>query len=266
MITGYILLQAMATTAAPASVADLLPGTFSNEEHAYFEKDAGRPAPPWLSFRITEKEDQLLLQPIDAFGKNTGAEKTVQISTGETRSTVQVGDCARFFDRSGDGWTYATVQNRKACHQDYQITAIAPDGITLRLNDGTETVLTRARAVECWAAVPKAKAKADGSPDWIFAQKLNLHDQGGRVTVGGGDSGAEPVTLRMRSVLWPAPSSNRPSMVLYVHKDDPDRAESYSWADIDASRIGINLRWMQASCTIAGAERASEVNADNFRG
>ena len=91
MITGYILLQAMATTAAPASVADLLPGTFSNEEHGYFEKDAGRPAPPWLSFRITEKENHLLLQPIDAFGKQAGAEKTLQISTGETRSTVQVG-------------------------------------------------------------------------------------------------------------------------------------------------------------------------------
>ena len=92
--------------------------------------------------------------------------------------------------------------------------------------------------------------KEDGSTDWVFARDLELHDQGGRVTAGGGDSGAEPVTLRMRAVHWPAPSTNRPSLVLYVHKQDPDRAESYSWADIDARRVGLNLRWMQASCTI----------------
>lgn len=269
MITGYILLQAISTAAAPVPVpdiGDLLSGTFSNEEQAYFEKDAGRPAPPWLSFRITRNEDQLLLAPVDAFGKTAGEAEAVKVSSGERRSTVQVGNCSRFFDRSDKGWVYSTTQTRMTCKQEYQIISIAADGITLRLKDGTETVLKRARAVECWAAVPKIEPKEDGSTDWIFAQKLSLHDQGGRVTVGGGDSGAEAVTLKMRSVHWPAPSTNRPSMVLYVHKDDPDRAESYSWADIDASRVGLNLRWMQASCTIAGAERESDVTADNFRG
>jgi hypothetical protein len=54
----------------------------------------------------------------------------------------------------------------------------------------------------------------------------------------------------MRNVVW-AQGPNRPSVVLYVHTpDDPDRAAAYSWADPDAKRIGINLRWMQASCTI----------------
>ena len=268
-MTGYMLLQSIAMTAAPAPVpdiADLLSGTFSNEEQAYFEKDAGRPAPPWMSFRITRTGELLALEPIDAFGNQVGTAASVQVDSGDKRSTVQVGNCSRFFDRSDSGWVYSAVQNRKACQQDYQIVSVTGDGIALRLNDGTETILKRARAVQCWAAVPKIEPKEDGSTDWTFAQNLTLHDQGGRATVGGGDSGAEAVTLRMRSVYWPAPSTNRPSMVLYVHKSDPDRAESYSWADIDASRVGLNLRWMQASCTIAGAERDSEVTADNFRG
>lgn len=78
--------------------------------------------------------------------------------------------------------------------------------------------------------------------------------------IGGGDTGANEVILRMRAVYWPPPSTNHPSIVLYVHKpDDPDSAVSYGWADIDASRIGLNLRWMQASCTIEAVERSSRV-------
>ena len=96
--------------------------------------------------------------------------------------------------------------------------------------------------------------KPDGSDDWTRAVDLKLHDQGGRVQFGGGVTGTAPVVLRMRNVIWPSGPS-RPSLVLYVHKPDAfDRAESYSWADPDAKRIGINLRWMQASCTIDGLE------------
>ncbi|NRD89628.1 hypothetical protein C8024_09465 [Sphingopyxis sp. BSNA05] len=261
MVAGYMLLQAAALATAPdagSDIADLLSGTFSNEEQVYFEKDAGRAAPPWLSLRISRNKDGLTLEPIDAYGEAIGATKPVVISAGEARSTVRVGSCSRYFERTGEGWRYGAVQNRMACKQDYQIIAVNPDGVRLRLNDGSETSLKRARPVQCWAAIPKA----DGSTDWVFAGDLALHDQGGRARVGGGDSGAEAVTLRMRAVHWPAPSRNRPSMVLYVHKQDPDRAESYSWADIDASRVGLNLRWMQASCTIPGAERPSGPGAD----
>lgn len=112
------------------------------------------------------------------------------------------------------------------------------------------SILRRARPVTCWGSVPKYKKQADGSEDWYFASGLKIHDQGGRVQFGGGDTGAPAVVLRMRNVVWPT-GTNKPSLVLYVHKpENPDRAESYSWADPDAKRIGINLRWMQASCTI----------------
>ncbi len=112
------------------------------------------------------------------------------------------------------------------------------------------SILRRARPVTCWGSVPKFTKKPDGTDDWYFAAGLKVHDQGGRAQFGGRDTGAPPVILRMRNVVWPT-GTNKPSLVLYVHKPaNPDHAESYSWADPDAKRIGINLRWMQASCSI----------------
>ena len=57
------------------------------------------------------------------------------------------------------------------------------------------------------------------------------------------------VGIKMRNVIWPS-GSNRPSLVLYAYRPEEDRAVSYAWADPSAERIGINLRWMQASCTL----------------
>ncbi|UVO54811.1 hypothetical protein [Sphingomonas sp. SUN039] len=131
------------------------------------------------------------------------------------------------------------------------VSSIEPfDRIRMTLADGRVTELRRARTATCWGAAPKAVKKADGSEDWAGARDLKLHDQGGRVSFGGGTTGAPEVVLRMRNVIWPSGPS-RPSLVLYVHKPDaPDKAVSYSWADPGAKMIGINLRWMQASCTI----------------
>lgn len=130
----------------------------------------------------------------------------------------------------------------------------AGDRLRLRLPDGTVTELRRARPFTCWASLlrPGADPRAEGA--WTFQRGLALHDQGGRVKAGGGE--VPEVSLRIRNVIWPAGNRNRPSLVLYIHRDDPDRAESYGWADPAARLLGINLRWVQASCTLEeGASR-----------
>ncbi len=133
-----------------------------------------------------------------------------------------------------------------------------------------KTELRRARFVTCWASVLKDSRKPDGSEDWFFKNNVKLHDQGGRALIGQGQAGIKPVVLRIRNVTWSgsARSTNRPSLVMYVHTvDDPDRAVSYVWADTGAKRIGVNLRWMQASCTIDGMEGSAapmpEANQSN---
>jgi hypothetical protein len=111
--------------------------------------------------------------------------------------------------------------------------------------------ICRARPLTYWVLVRKFAAKPDGTPDWTFAGNLASFDQGGRVTVP--DKGEAPdVSIRLRNVTWAKGSRNKPSLVLYAHKDDPERVESYSWASPDASLVGINLRWIEGSCTRTG--------------
>lgn len=127
---------------------------------------------------------------------------------------------------------------------------VTADGLALVLKDGTAVTLLRARAFRCWASIPKRVAKADGSPDWWFKAGLAVHDRGGRLAVATDEAVPQRFSLRMRNVVFPEPP-NRPSLVLYVHGDDPVRALSYAWADPDAKRVGINLRTVQASCSLA---------------
>lgn len=113
--------------------------------------------------------------------------------------------------------------------------------------------LRRARPFQCWVAVMPGLEHGDSgegaSPsDWDFQRGVFIHDQGGRAQVT--DSEGRTLELRLRDVVWPD-DSRRPSLTLYVHEDGSDRATSYAWTEGGADRIGINLRWMQASCTHA---------------
>lgn len=101
----------------------------------------------------------------------------------------------------------------------------------------------KARQFECWMTA----TQRDGGR--TFRRGLTLHDQGGMIWITTEEENAQQVGIKLRNVRWPY-GRNRPSLVLYAHKPDQDRAVSYAWADPGAQRIGINLRWMQASCTL----------------
>ena len=102
----------------------------------------------------------------------------------------------------------------------------------------------KARRFECWMTA----MRRDG--EWTFRRGLEVHDQGGMVWLETEEEAPQQVGIKMRNVRWPY-GNNRPSLVLYAYRPDEDRAVSYAWADPSAQRIGINLRWMQASCTLA---------------
>ena len=101
----------------------------------------------------------------------------------------------------------------------------------------------KARRFECWMT----GMQRDG--DWTFRRGLEIYDQGGMVWLTTNEAEPQQVGIKMRNVTWPS-GSNRPSLVLYAHRPGEDRAVSYAWADPSAERIGLNLRWMQASCTL----------------
>ncbi|MCU0948013.1 MAG: hypothetical protein MUF47_07150 [Porphyrobacter sp.] len=107
--------------------------------------------------------------------------------------------------------------------------------------------LRRAARFSCWVSARKFASKPDGTPDWTFYRGQTF-DQGGRIAFPGRGE-APDLAIRLRNVTWAKGSSNKPALVLYVHTDDPERAASYVWAAPDASLVGINLRWMQGSCS-----------------
>lgn len=222
------------TLAAAASAQDKAPVIFTNEEQVYFDKEAGRPVPHWTGVMVTPARGKADLVPytisfIDAFGTPVA-------------SPMPLAALARQISQSIDR-----------------------DRLELTINGG-RIELRKARPVSCWVAIRKNTLKTDGSEDWHFVRGVQLHDQGGRALVGAALADADPVLLRVRNVTWDRSSTNHPVVTLYVHKPDkPDRAESYSWAAPESSRIGINLRWMQAGCTVGDSTPASALTKDSFR-
>ncbi len=113
--------------------------------------------------------------------------------------------------------------------------------------------LRRARPFQCWVAILNGARHGDSGEgaapsDWDFRRGVFIHDQGGRAQITTDEDQARTVELRLRDVRWPG-DSRRPSLTLYVHEAGSDRAVSYAWTEGGAERVGINLRWMQASCT-----------------
>jgi hypothetical protein len=117
--------------------------------------------------------------------------------------------------------------------------------------------LNKARPFTCWTSVLRGASHGDTGGDatrgWTFDRGW-VHDQGGELVVRTDETPAREFYIRMRNVEWPY-GTNRPSLTMYVHEKGNPRAISYSWADENATRVGINLRWLQASCTLAGPER-----------
>ena len=70
------------------------------------------------------------------------------------------------------------------------------------------------------------------------------------------EAGAVLYYIQLKKTSFPA--GKWPDVFeLFVHEDGREEgasydtnALSYAWTSIDADRIGINLRWMQASCSI----------------
>lgn len=249
------LALAVVMTAGPAAARppiDLFAGTFTNEEDVYFAKEAGRAPPPETRLSITQEAGGFRLRTIDAFGKPLEDGHLMQVAAGPTLTT---GKCGMPFKPVKD--SFVALPRTGTCRNAAIMERFSRDGISLRLEDGTSmTMLRRARPVTCWAAVPKDTKKPDGSDDWYGVRDMKLHDQGGRAAFGGGTTGAKATEIKVRNVIWPS-GLNRPSLVLYVFTPDaPDKAVAYSWADPGATRIGINLRWMQASCTIDVMEKS----------
>ncbi len=104
-----------------------------------------------------------------------------------------------------------------------------------------------------WIAVlrdhldPDSVAPEDAADEWVFHCGLRTHNEGWRfpmVTKDGKDSGYEVQLARLTQQ-----EAQIAVLVLKLFRQGEDKAFSYAWADVDAKRLGINLRWIQTGWT-----------------
>ena len=122
-----------------------LPGVYTNEEQAYFEKDAGRNPPPWIALKHRGERRGLMLvvTRTDAFGKPGGifALKgfvTVRHRTRQFNSRWIVP--AILIARMHRLDLQQHAKQNGFVDQEYQITGeVSADGLKLRFANGTET-------------------------------------------------------------------------------------------------------------------------------
>jgi len=103
----------------------------------------------------------------------------------------------------------------------------------------------KARRFKCWIA-----ALEHDEESWTFKSDLEIWDQGGTIWIDTEEDDSQRVGIKMRNVRWPT-GDNRNSLVLYAYRGDSERAESYVWGEPTAERLAMNLRWIQASCSLA---------------
>lgn len=117
----------------------------------------------------------------------------------------------------------------------------------------------RAARFTCWVS-PR---KFDG--EYGFYNNMPIHDQGGWIRLPETED-HEAIALKIRNVDWPM-GNNRPSRVLYAYRGgDEEIAVSYAWTSPDEPRLGINLRWVQASCTQGDKRITPGINLETGSG
>ena len=95
-----------------------------------------------------------------------------------------------------------------------------------------------------WAAVNGAgrDAVAD-SNDWHTDRTLRIGTEGGRATLHWRDGSASGYSLMLERLTYR--EGNVPVLKLSIIEDASGRALAYAWANPQATRIGINLGWVQ---------------------
>lgn len=163
-------------------------------------------------------------------------------SSGQFRGVAQGDECALIFSRPSEGGPLLVTLTLSETELWVQ---------SARGETEIEARLRRARPFECWTAILRGAEHGDsgqGMNDWDFRRGVKLHDQGGVAELLTDEETPRRIRLKLRDVDWPY-GTNRASLTMYVHEGDNDRAVSYTWTEAGADRIGINLRWLQASCT-----------------
>lgn len=231
---------------------DILPGLYDNQEQVYFddnlEVDPGERHKRGTHIVTLTDNGGLNVpdspmqfdKPSISFNTPNGERTPATVTPTRDAIALTIGEGCRFIIRRDNAQFSGTGAG--SCIGETM--SLSPEALQISANIDSLSAghFRRARLFKCWIS-PR---KSDGS--YGFYNDVILHDQGGRAWLSGNDH--PRVGVQMRNVVWPT-GRNRPSLVLYAYRgEDEDKAVSYTWTGPDVDRLAINLRWMQASCTL----------------
>ncbi|HOX70767.1 hypothetical protein [Dokdonella sp.] len=103
-----------------------------------------------------------------------------------------------------------------------------------------------------WAAINGAgpNAKPEGT-DWHMSRDLHIGNEGGVASLKWRDGQGSGYSLKLERATYR--DGNVPVLKLSVIEDASRHAIAYAWANPEATRIGINLGWVQVGLDVAPA-------------
>jgi hypothetical protein len=260
-----------------ADFAERLEGRWDNDRHVFFAEDAGmdpdgiapRQHTTFRASDMTDDETGHALQSVTDMptGEQLKLHHVLSLDADakaivQTVSHPDLPECRIAWARTGSQFEGAAAGagceamfgagtlSMTLSDQEFWISRDTGDGVV-------ELRMRRARPFECWTAILRGASHGDsgaGMDDWWFRRGVKLHDQGGVAELVTDETPPRKVRLKLRDVDWPY-GTNRPSLTLYVMEGESDRAVSYAWGEAGAKRLGLNLRWLQASCSYAPESR-----------
>lgn len=109
--------------------------------------------------------------------------------------------------------------------------------------------LRRVRPFKGWVAIVKEGTDHNNiqDSDYVFIPNLTLHDQGVKKRIVLPDGTPTPYSFELSQVVF---QQKTPVMKLALYEEGKSKAISYVWANPEAERIGLNLRWIQVGISL----------------
>jgi len=105
------------------------------------------------------------------------------------------------------------------------------------------------RFFEGWAAIKKEGRDAPReSKNWYGTRGIVVHSEGQYFALVKDDGTPAGYSIQLARLTYQ--NTQQPILKLALVDDATGRSIAYSWAEIDATRIGINLGWIQAGLTL----------------
>jgi len=107
----------------------------------------------------------------------------------------------------------------------------------------------RVRFFEGWGAIKKeGKDAPRESKNWYGTRGIVIHSEGQFFPLKKDDGSPAGYSIQLARLTYQ--NTQQPILKFTLVDDATGRSIAYSWAEIDATRIGINLGWIQAGLTL----------------